>query len=952
MDELDWRIGKPPVVYCITYGLCIVEENNWLEYEADHIYIKNTLKKGIYIKVIYNGENDSFYSKIEELTTEKDTDEWYNELHKGYNLLIVKEPKLLVIAIEIHRFFYSKGEGVYERFGNCGVLASRLQKCIRRGGGCVSLLEETIRKMRKAPPYNLPELQFLRVNSNRQIFWRLFITTIEDMSPYIRVIDSDYLGINDLVVFSVITSYDADLQMNDALLEKVIRTAKLIQSHDSPSDLFEWRSGNENLKLETLKYLSHSPHNNAIDLRNSLILALSNQNMMSGDRRMIIKILSLLTKSSKNLPFLKDSRLLNRINDPSIIKDVKLSSYDMHCIPNIILILQGSLNWIPVEGINTTQSLSSLIWELSSSYNIRNISHIQKKKTLKDIEIFEILREIQAFYVSAEENNSNKGYMEFDKTRIIADYTIFQQDIIKADAELEYIEGYSISNDVKRIAFLNLFGKKIRFSSNKVKGFKNLEGVFCGDQQHPCKIKTITANKMMYLSEKERFLGEIDFINELSIRNRYFIENPKAPFGFKWIWEETKKKLEIHAELLSSDQDNQINHIKTYIDGIELELFNAEKVLSPINRIKPIIKIPVSLDFLIAKTLFSKEINSKFITYKALNNGYILNLLLRGLAHMRYELKDYRIFDVYKLLRGSGILVKIWKHVLIKIFTGNKDEILIGPVDRSGKKLQNSISYLYEGVIWRIYNLLTLLYPRVIRPVSDLKFKINRNCSEYLHLYELLLQLSKEKIRKEPENAIKVIKPPIQTPQIKSHLWEHQESTSNRIYEGLVINGKKGFGDASCVGSGKTLTALSILQKIIQYKNNKNDANNTYKGFLILLPTQNLFETWTTEIKKHTIGFEALIQESNGKINKDLANISRNTLIITTLGRFRDHPIYISWQLVVIDECLSVQNREALQTEEAWKQVIISEYGVIMMSATFFRSRFDKMFFMLKMLIT
>ena len=92
------------------------------------------------------------------------------------------------------------------------------------------------------------------------------------------------------------------------------------------------------------------------------------------------------------------------------------------------------------------------------------------------------------------------------------------------------------------------------------------------------------------------------------------------------------------------------------------------------------------------------------------------------------------------------------------------------------------------------------------------------------------------------------------------------------------------------------------------------------------MPTQNLFETWTTEIKKHTIGFEALIQESNVKINKDLANISRNTLIITTLGQFRDYPIYVSWELLVIDECLSEQNREALQTEEAWKQVAISEY--------------------------
>ena len=41
-----------------------------------------------------------------------------------------------------------------------------------------------------------------------------------------------------------------------------------------------------------------------------------------------------------------------------------------------------------------------------------------------------------------------------------------------------------------------------------------------------------------------------------------------------------------------------------------------------------------------------------------------------------------------------------------------------------------------------------------------------------------------------------------------------------------------------------------------------------------------------------------------------------------------------------------------MQTEEAWRQSCYSEYGVVMMSATFFRSRFDKMLYMLKMLKT
>jgi hypothetical protein len=145
--------------------------------------------------------------------------------------------------------------------------------------------------------------------------------------------------------------------------------------------------------------------------------------------------------------------------------------------------------------------------------------------------------------------------------------------------------------------------------------------------------------------------------------------------------------------------------------------------------------------------------------------------------------------------------------------------------------------------------------------------------------------------------------------------------------------------------SGKTLTALTVMSKIYSY--NIETCVNNYIGFLVLLPTTKLYKTWTDEIEKHTHGFNIVTQNANGNLTGD---INMNTVLITTLGRMRDHSIYESWQLVVIDECLSVQNKEALQTESAWKQVMSSQFGVVMMSATFFRSRFDKLFYMLKML--
>ena len=146
--------------------------------------------------------------------------------------------------------------------------------------------------------------------------------------------------------------------------------------------------------------------------------------------------------------------------------------------------------------------------------------------------------------------------------------------------------------------------------------------------------------------------------------------------------------------------------------------------------------------------------------------------------------------------------------------------------------------------------------------------------------------------------------------------------------------------------------AISILNVDTEVK--KYGLNIIYFILMVWLKKNNF--VIPEEIKKHTKGFTILFQNADGVIfdpNKNKVpsdDICYNTIVITTLGRMRNHPMSVPWQLVIIDECLSVQNRDALQTEEAWRQVICSQFGVIMMSATFFRSRFDKMFYMLKML--
>ena len=59
-----------------------------------------------------------------------------------------------------------------------------MQKCIRHGSCSIRILKETISKLARSKPYNLPEQQYLKVSGARQLFWRLFISCIEDFRYY------------------------------------------------------------------------------------------------------------------------------------------------------------------------------------------------------------------------------------------------------------------------------------------------------------------------------------------------------------------------------------------------------------------------------------------------------------------------------------------------------------------------------------------------------------------------------------------------------------------------------------------------------------------------------------------------------------------------------------------------------------------------------------------------
>lgn len=879
MDKLDWRKGKPPVNYCCIHSMAIKDIYTW----QDNV-TKFKAEIGISI-LIKNGKLVCNVNKF--------SNKWLSKMSKLKQIKflpgITKTGKKVIIAAHLSQL---TRKPKYKKTESVGILVSRLQKCIRRGRACSQLLEDTVRKLAEAPQYNLPDQQFARVSGSRQLVWRLFITTLEDVEPYLD--GNGYLGLLDLACLALMTQLDPNLQLDKKIVDQVLYTALLIQYNDKPGHCWNWRKGKE-------REVNNEFYGNPI--KDSMLLALMCMPMMRGDNRLLRKGLDYLDKIELDRLEQVSIKKMLLHSDPKKENLCWLASYDMHCLPNILIQLQAAFPFIPYDKKHTTKQLSGFIWDNSSRINVRR-TDIKIASDRKSKMILSSLVAIQKKIGACISNESVKGFVKKGKNRLLDG---------RIPTELE-----------ARTAFLLIFGKKVRLPSEG--GKRALEVVVAGTEEKPCKVKRPMANKTEYLDGKERFLGELRYVEVMN--DGMDIVLPKPPPGFKWIFGK-KKFINIRVVLKKSDNKTWTNELGFYVDDIAVEPFDASLLLVPIGLPK---------ERVMRKSLIPLINQALYIHGDYTFDEWELNIVMRKIGEVRRNEEDSIIHRWIRYAEKSPITAEIWKNIIVKMNNCYNNEVQIGPVDRSGKKLNESINYLYEGTIMRIFNFLSMLYPTCVIPKGGFKYTIKKNTSGYLHLMKCLDRLAfvfnDNKVVSSNKKAT-----------ITTKLWAHQKEASGRITNGMIQLGKKGFGDASNVGAGKTLTALAVMKNILE-NNIKNKVTN-YKGFLVLLPTTKLYKTWEDEIRKHTKGFIINKQSANGLLED---NIQPNTIVITTLGRCRDHPLSNSWQLVIIDECLSVQNKNALQTEEAWRQVICSQHGVMMMSATFFRSRFDKLFYMLKML--
>ena len=599
---------------------------------------------------------------------------------------------------------------------------------------------------------------------------------------------------------------------------------------------------------------------------NALSLALNNMIMMSGDNKMLSQYYSF---NELFEPF-EIPPILQTSKWNKILPTKKYILHDEKIYNDIVLASFDMHNKTNIILYYQACIPISLTTKQISGYIWDTSSGYNVRNPKKKLKNDKLLRKIQQYFYSEPKSQSSSGKKILSTSKKISD-----KNGLGSESESKPKSKYT--DRTKRTSFLIMFGTKYKHSGKDV--------ILTGTIDEPARVKI--KNEWVATNDKSVVNAYVKKTINLSVID--------PPFGYKWKEKKVQTSIYNGTPLVN---DNKI----PFFDGSSLLEPTIPKITANIDdkTYRWIIKLFSGLDIEFDDIIYYRNGSVDKIFNWALDKSDTINFEENLLA-LTYT----------------------------KIFNQFNNIIMIGPVDRNGHKMQNSINYQLEGKIWAIFNLFSYLYPNTFRPSGGLNFHVKKDTVGYSHLITTL-----EYLLFKPR---KIIGP---VPTIKTKLWDHQQNSVNKIITGFK-NGYHGFGDASDVGSGKTLTSLSIATELI--KNN----NNTYSGILVLLPGNKLIKTWKDELEKHTIGFDTRYQEPN----EDVGTVSRNTIVVSTMSRNRDHLINHKWLLVIVDECLTVQNKNALWTESCWKQSLMSKY-LIMMSATFYRTRFDKLYYMLKMLQT
>ena len=295
----------------------------------------------------------------------------------------------------------------------------------------------------------------------------------------------------------------------------------------------------------------------------------------------------------------------------------------------------------------------------------------------------------------------------------------------------------------------------------------------------------------------------------------------------------------------------------------------------------------------------------------------------------------------------SGIAASIWQEAYARLILEEEYE--------GQPCLTLSPSHPYAGTLYRVVLLLAFLYPSVLVPTrSELAFRIFRDTKVQGGLHQHL------------KNALKALAfTPFTEPlrhcfegKVVTPLFTYQTEAVHRLLQSRN-HGASGSLDASSLGAGKTLVAISFCLFLA--------SQHSGGEFLVLVPSSSLMESWRQQIEQHTQGVRVQMQHENGVLRDGFQRKPSNQtsplrrkracdaesevlFVITTYSRAARHPFSCTWLLVIADECLALQNTDTLQCAASWRLVSRALYGGHFISGTMFRKHYSDLLDMLKML--
>lgn len=707
-----------------------------------------------------------------------------------------------------------------------GLDVSRMQKAIRRGPDAAPLLVQAVYNLTRSGPYNLPQHNYQRTSSAKQLAWRLFICLLEDVRPYEN--HPDQASLLDLILLSLVTSVETELGFSSAVCRILLNTAVAAQATCSENDLPKLISGN-----------SYRDQN--VILRRACDLALGNITMMSGDRKMLEdyrKGTWEMLKLAETPEFILGETKANHL--------ARLASVDQHCSPSVMILYQALL---PTDDKSkTTMELASEIWEISSKINVRK-NHPETK--------CHKLRKAQS-------------WIEFHK--LVRSPPEFQ---VKSRGEIE------LNQAEKKSLFLQIFGKSFQIRSQKY----CLAGSYDAPLGYQKKVGTgRDAGKKWF------YVNDLDLMNGMAWD--LLAKDMISPPGTRW------KYRKYHGEV----KDGEF-----WVNGEKIPLFDGSSLVESCCAISA--EAP---EFVVDDLLTLTE--GGIIAPSSLLRYY------QKPCQESYHLPD-GLFPFSPVMRGISAKVQ------------NSDGIITcGPLDRSGKKTLNAVDYRWEGKIWASLVLLSHLFSYALEPIGDIRFRLHRDHPTFVHFLAAIQCHGSQNPR--------LKRSPLK---IRATLRDHQTRALEMAVRSMEA-GYRGVGNASDTGAGKTLASLAIAAHLSQ------DHQKESSGTLVLLVNDKLFKTWEDEIQKHLVPGSYHLIKKTVKDKRPIENIiTDNTIVLCTLNTMRITPVMHRWKCVIIDECLSVKNKDALWTEEAWRQVISSDF-LCMLSAIFFDSRPHQLYYLLKML--